>query len=399
ENMTNLSRAILSLYSNSQEFVDMLKKCCDVNLVQISSLVNEDDKVRTEKSLEQLKEAMVYGQWKFGVCEDILQGDKNNELTLKIIANTIWHYDEIGENIGRVLLGVDKKELKEIELVIKQFEECKEISTIRVEFWKQGGRSNDSNDKNEISVDSQTSDFTKCKELWNQRLMKWKQYSLRLREMFPALNFFCFNEIHSLIQQIETLLLPSCLDRSVQARKSIKPFLQKVNCQITDQDVDKILQDWGGLDMVVLTDHTYDTDNDEGFKKSGDAIAKFGLALHSLWTCSLHNRITKTYPTGLNAGKPSLILHPNNSLLFNVLGLFESQQCIPRAEHILICNENTTEEDVTYMHRDSVKPLYCLAYPENLTLSILDQVCQAVHDLLLNDVQLEKLKHCFYLFV
>ncbi|ETN98551.1 hypothetical protein RFI_38946 [Reticulomyxa filosa] len=236
-----------------------------------------------------------------------------------------------------------------------------------------------------------------------------------IKRNVPGTQFFLFNEIHSLIQQIETLLLPSCLDRSVQARKSIKPFLQKVNCQITDQDVDKILQDWGDLDMVVLIyHHTYDTDDDESFKKSGDSIAKFGLILHSLWTCSLHNRITKTYPTGLNAGKPSLILHPNNSLLFEVLGLFESQQCIPRAEHILICNENTTEEDVTClifraianskqmqtdMYRDSVKPFYCLAYPENLTSSILDQVCQVVHDLLLNDVQLEKLKHCFYLFV
>ncbi|ETN98550.1 hypothetical protein RFI_38945 [Reticulomyxa filosa] len=109
ENMTNLSRAILSLYSNSQEFVDMLKKCCDVNLVRIPSLVNEDDKVRTEKSLEQLKEAMVYGQWKFGVCEDILQGDKNNELILKITANTIWHYNEIGENIVVYYLGWTKK--------------------------------------------------------------------------------------------------------------------------------------------------------------------------------------------------------------------------------------------------------------------------------------------------
>ncbi|ETO03266.1 hypothetical protein RFI_34144, partial [Reticulomyxa filosa] len=84
-------------------------------------------------------EATTYGRWQFGSCKGILQGNKNRELVLEIIT-TIWHYDEIGKNIDRVLLGVGEKELKRIEVVIKQFEECKEISAFQVEFWKKGGR-------------------------------------------------------------------------------------------------------------------------------------------------------------------------------------------------------------------------------------------------------------------
>ncbi|ETN98887.1 hypothetical protein RFI_38600, partial [Reticulomyxa filosa] len=126
EDMTSLAKAILKLHSNGQEFVKMIKKCCDMDLNNISIMVNEADKIRTEKSLKQLKDAMYCGEWQFASCEDALQGKKEKELVLKI-ANTVWSYEEIGENIDRVLLGAGKEELKEIETVIQQFEKCKEI--------------------------------------------------------------------------------------------------------------------------------------------------------------------------------------------------------------------------------------------------------------------------------
>ncbi|ETO00340.1 hypothetical protein RFI_37107, partial [Reticulomyxa filosa] len=100
---------------------------------------------------------------------------------------------------------------------------------------------------------------------------------------------------------------------------------------------------------------------------------------------------------------------------------------IPRAEHILVCNETTTEEDIaclifraitndkrmpltttittatdpitiTETNHNSVKPLYCLVYPEKLTFATLDQICQDINELLLNDIRLEQLKNCFYTF-
>ncbi|ETO02662.1 hypothetical protein RFI_34756, partial [Reticulomyxa filosa] len=95
---------------------------------------------------------------------------------------------------------------------------------------------------------------------------------------------------------------------------------------------------------------------------------------------------------------------------------------IPRAEHVLVCNEKTTEEDVTCLifraitnyikttptittttttttQRNTFQPLYCLVFPEKLTPTILDNVCQDVYDLLMNDIQLEKLKNNLYMFV
>ncbi|ETO15338.1 hypothetical protein RFI_22026, partial [Reticulomyxa filosa] len=390
ENMSSLAKAILSLSSNGKGFVEMLKKCCDTDLTNISSLVKDDDKVKIEKNMRQFKEAIIYGQWKFGTCEDMLQGNKNNKLILEIV-NTTWHYDKIGKNIDRVLLGVGKKELKEIETVIKQFEECKEISAVRIEFWKQGGRVKNiainNKDKNKISVRSQMSKFKEYKDLWEKRLMKWKQHSLQLRELFPALNYFRFNEIHSLIRQIDTL--SSSNNRSLQERESIKSFLQKVNYEATNEDVNEILQNWINFDPNVLKIYNMcDISKKEGLKECRDDIAKFGQILRPLWTCSPHHHtIEKTYPIGLNAGKPNLIMQ-SKSLLFKVLGLFESQPCIPRAEHILVCNEKTMKEDVaclifraitndkkmqTDMHHDSVKPLYCLVYPEKLTPATLKQ--------------------------
>ncbi|ETO01754.1 hypothetical protein RFI_35689 [Reticulomyxa filosa] len=390
ENMTGLAKAILSLCLNGQDFVEMLKKFCDVNLADISSLINEDNKARTDENLKKLKAAMENGRWRLGTLE--------------------------------------KKELEDVETLIKQFEECKEISAFRVEFWKKGGRIDYNNDENEtlfLPVNSQLSDFAKCKDLWKQRLMKWKQQSLQLREKFPALNYFCFNEIHSLIHQINALLSPDCLNRSLQLFKSIKPFLQKINYQVTDQDVDKVLREW--KDLKALTNSKIwkscsvpDIDNNKSCEERKDPISSFGRILYSLWLASKHNCVMEKFlPIELHAGKPNLILRPNKSLLFEVLGLFESQRYIPRAEHILICNENTTEEDVVCLIfraitndiriamtltarvdlNNSVKPLYCLVYPEKLTSATLEQVCQNVYDILLSDIQLEKLKHCFYMFV
>ncbi|ETO07828.1 hypothetical protein RFI_29564, partial [Reticulomyxa filosa] len=330
DNMT----AILSLSPDRQNFMEMLKKFCDIGLIDlanISFLANGDD-----KNIRQFKAAMT-------------QGNKNSKLILEIL-NTTWHYDKI----DRILLGVRKSELNEIGHIIGQFEECKEISAVQIEFWKQGGRVfKIDDDENIICANLQmSSNFKNCKDLWKKRLINWKQCYLQLRENFPALNYFRL------------------------------PFLQKVNCKVTNRNVDEILHNWRKFDPNMLTSYdTCATNERDDLKKCRDDIAKI-------------------YPVGLHIGKPNLILSQDKLLLFKVLGLFESQPYIPRAEHILICNEKTMEKDVAclifrdisndiQMHHDSVKSLYCLVYPEELTL---------VHDLLLNDVQLEKLKNCFYLF-
>ncbi|ETO10862.1 hypothetical protein RFI_26515, partial [Reticulomyxa filosa] len=133
-------------------------------------------------------------------------------------------------------------------------------------------------------------------------------------------------------------------------------------------------------------------DDGNSFKKCRDSIAKFGHILNPIWDSSRHNFVNeKSIFIGLHAGKPNLVIEPNE-MLFKLLELFESQHFIPRAEHILVCNETTTEEDI------ALKPLYCLVYPEKLTFATLYQICQDINKLLLNDIRLEKLKNCFYTF-
>ncbi|ETO04702.1 hypothetical protein RFI_32694 [Reticulomyxa filosa] len=129
EDMASLAKAILKLHLKGQEFVKMISRCCDTNLNTVSTLVNEADKLRTEKSLKQLNDAMNSGEWQFASCKDVLKGKKEKQLILKI-NDASWSYEEIGENIDRVLLGVEKRELITIEFIIQQFEECKEIKLI-----------------------------------------------------------------------------------------------------------------------------------------------------------------------------------------------------------------------------------------------------------------------------
>ncbi|ETO11467.1 viral A-type inclusion protein, partial [Reticulomyxa filosa] len=344
EDMTSLAKAILKLHPKGQEFVKMIRKCCNKDLSTISTIVNEADKIRTEESLKQLKDAMAFGEWQFASCEDVLQGKKGKELMLKI-NDTTWYCEEIGENVDRVLLGVKKQELKEIESVIQQFEECKEVNSYRIEFWKKGGRIdiiNDNKRKEEqiyddkkpfcLSVALQKDEFENCKELWKQRLMEWKKQCLELRKKFPVLNYFCFNQVHFLIKKVNQLNMPNCPDRAIKASKYIKPFLQKINCDVTDRDVNNVLKDWTNFNSKDLDQYNFNNNNN--FRQCRDSIAKFGKILNPIWMSSQHNCVDeKPFSIGLHAGKPNLIIG-SKELLFELL------------EHILICNKTTTEEDI-----------------------------------------------------
>ncbi|ETN97576.1 hypothetical protein RFI_39953, partial [Reticulomyxa filosa] len=59
----------------------------------------------------------------------------------------------------------------------------------------------------------------------------------------------------------------------------------------------------------------------------------------------------------------------------------------------------TNSITITETNHNSARPLYCLVYPEKLTSTTLNQICQDIHELLLNDIRLEQLKNNFYTFV
>ncbi|ETO11063.1 hypothetical protein RFI_26313 [Reticulomyxa filosa] len=104
-----------------------------------------------------------------------------------------------------------------------------------------------------------------------------------------------------------------------------------------------------------------------------------------------------------------------------VLQLFKCIELTPRIEHILICKENTTEEEIECLLFRSIisakrlhgdmnwevapkqtnlqPPLYCLMWPEVLPLETLERVTELFHTLLLSDKALTELKETLYLLV
>ncbi|ETO32325.1 hypothetical protein RFI_04792, partial [Reticulomyxa filosa] len=144
------------------------------------------------------------------------------------------------------------------------------ISSYRIEFWKKGGR---------IDIEDDEKGGIQNGSL---KLMEWKKQCFKLREKFPALNYFCFNQVHFLIQTMDQLTVPNFRDHAIQASKYIKPFLQKINCHVTDYNVNNILKDWIGFNFKDLEQHDAN-DNDSNFRTCRDSIAKFGMILHPIW--------------------------------------------------------------------------------------------------------------------
>ncbi|ETN98599.1 hypothetical protein RFI_38893, partial [Reticulomyxa filosa] len=107
-------------------------------------------------------------------------------------------------------------------------------------------------------------------------------------------------------------------------------------------------------------------------------------------------------------GKPNLIIEREKGFA-KVLNLYKCLKMIPRAEHVLICKETTTEEDVECLllrtllctkednKQNTQTPLHCLVWPEKLTKRTSAKVAKLLQHMLLKQAELRQMNP--YLFV
>ncbi|ETN99854.1 hypothetical protein RFI_37614, partial [Reticulomyxa filosa] len=107
-------------------------------------------------------------------------------------------------------------------------------------------------------------------------------------------------------------------------------------------------------------------------------------------------------------GKPNLVIEYEKGFA-KVSNLYKLLGMIPRSEHVLICKETTTEEEVECLllrtllctkkdnKQNARTPLYCLVWPEKLTKRTSAKVVKLLQHMLLSQSELRQMHP--YLFV
>ncbi|ETO19785.1 hypothetical protein RFI_17444, partial [Reticulomyxa filosa] len=421
---SQVAKAILTIHKRDNDFTVKFKKCCDEDLSRVSFLVEEAGRLQAVQSFSLLEKANQIGQWNFAGCDQVLQASsividnseekkQTNEWLVLQIGSDKLNCDQIEQAIDRVLLGFSKeKELKEVESLIKQFGMCKDIETLRVMFWRKGGRQEIK--KLHLSATEPLEVFKDLQSEWKNRLEEWQKECAQLRIRYPILNYFTFNEVRCLSKKLNDIVNCGQEHRALLCSKFILPFLQRIDSNLSD-----------ALPFV----EKWKFEAAEGDK----ALDQFGIVFSDIWTNLKHsNDVARNVSLrGLEYGKPNLIIQNANKML-NILELFKSVGVTPHSEHILICKENTTEEEIEcllfraitsakvheetdYQDKQEQKlaatppppipskqialqpPLYCLMWPEMLPLETLERVLKLFHTLLLSENALNELKKTPYL--
>ncbi|ETO03184.1 hypothetical protein RFI_34224 [Reticulomyxa filosa] len=394
EDTSQVAKAILDIHRRDNNFTVKFKKCCDEDLSHISLLVEEAGRFQAIRSFTLLEKAIQIGQWHFARCEQVLQEKmQTNEWLVLQIGSDKLNYDQIEQAIDCVLLGFSKEqELKGIHTLIEQFGVCKDIEALQATFWKKGGRQE--TDKLHLSVAEPMEVFKDLYSEWKNRLEEWQKECVILRKEYPILNYFAFNEVRCLSKKLNDIV--SCdqkYHRQIFCSKFIVPFLQRIDSNLSD---------------ILSFVEKWKFEAAEGNR----ALIQFGVVFSDIWTNLKHssNAYRNISLCGLEYGKPNLIIQTFDKML-SVLELFKNVGVTPRIEHILICKENTTEEEIECLlfraitsadrfHQKQAilhPSLYCLMWPEKLPLETLERVTKLFHTLLLSQKALNELKRTPYL--
>ncbi|ETO11103.1 hypothetical protein RFI_26273, partial [Reticulomyxa filosa] len=155
ESSCELAKAILTLSEQSNNFGIKLAKCLGMDFKGLFQLVKEGDQLSVVKGLGQFEKAGQTGEWVFSDYETMFghqlnsipnfstkiksKVDKYEGLTLQF-GITSLNYDSIENALDRLKLGLDSEGKKKIEEIVLQYEICKEIYAIRIDYWERGGR-------------------------------------------------------------------------------------------------------------------------------------------------------------------------------------------------------------------------------------------------------------------
>ena len=160
------------------------------------------------------------------------------------------------------------------------------------------------------------------------------------------------------------------------------PHFQFVNPRLKLEELTQCLSKWDPMD-----------------ESSNEALTAFDRCFESIIPSTL--RDAKQFARNvspLEEGKPNLVVTARNQALFTALKMYLQRRLIPNAEHLLICKNTTSAEEVeaviwrclhaTNRHH-AIPPLYCLVYPEDLDPGVLDATIGIFNHRLLSPRALE----------
>ncbi|ETO01741.1 hypothetical protein RFI_35699 [Reticulomyxa filosa] len=395
--MSELAKAVIELYKEKK-----LKGCLNMDFDEFFRFIKEGDQLPVIKDYEQLLQANKMGKWVLDGYETLfgiqslttaanlfetrkLKIDKCEGLTLQFL-KTKRDCEELENTFDRLKLGLTSKQKKDIETIILQFETCKDIYALRMDYWEKGGR--DEIGKLILPAKNTAEDFENCKKEWTNKLNKWKKEGVELRYNYPCLAYFTMNEAQHLIAMMNQILIFENQYWDDLASKYILPYFQRLDYSL--QNTSETLSEW----KEILD------------KKS---VRSLGEVVSKIWKNSRNNKRAPNQITSLHQGKPNLIiLATNNKGFATILNLYKSIGMLPRAEHVLICKKTTTEEEIECLllrallctrqfEKDSAQAsLYCLVWPEKLAKKTQAKVVKLLQRMLLQHSELQRMKQ--YLF-
>ena len=267
-------------------------------------------------------------------------------------------------------------------------------------------------------VSLKLSDYDDFSKEWLQRVTEWNTHVEILRSSSPLMNYFTINSVRTLIEKINRIIKqakndPSGILSKSKSKKSSKsisgtdatidglnpqilqrhilPHFQFVNPRLTTEDLIRCLKKWKIID-----------------ESSNDALTAFDKCFKRIIPTKL--RDTKQFTRNvspLEEGKPNLVVTSRNTALFTTLKMYLQRKLIPDAEHILICQNTSSAEEIEAMifrcihataRHSKIPPLYCLIYPEDLDPGVLDATINIFNNRLLSPKALEQTTKIPYAF-
>ncbi|ETO07864.1 hypothetical protein RFI_29527 [Reticulomyxa filosa] len=311
--MSALAKAVFNLFEESNDqFQKKLEGFLKVDFDEFLRIGKEGDQLSVMRCYKQIQQVQQIGRW---VLSDY-----------------------------KTLLSSEQK--KEIEAIIMQFDICKDIYGIRMDYWEQGGR-NKIGDLILQTKDS-TECFGNCKQEWINELDKWKSFCVELRYNYPGLTYFTMNEAQHLIEMINQILKLDEQYRDAFISKYILPYFRRLDYGL--QDASKMLNEWKGM-------------------SDKEPLKSLGKIVSTIWKNSSNNKIISgrnAQITSLCQGKPNLIISMNKKNLLQF-----------------------------WIYNTQVS-LYCLVWPEKLAMKTQAKAIKLLQRMLLHQCKLQQVQ--WYLF-
>eukprot|EP01083_Nonionella_stella_P073155 197581_1 len=262
---------------------------------------------------------------------------------------------------------------------IRKIDICKEISEWRIKYILKGGRMLDEGGRI-IKASSPIQVFNDKQKEWQKRVLNWSEYVLSLRNDSHLFNYFTINQIRIIINKLnlykntsdDELLFQELMGQFRFARPELK--------DATLRDI--IRSKWNIVN-----------------ENSNEALVAFNTCFSHDAIMNIYNycdkpATNKTYE--LAHGVPNLLVTKERSqAIFDVLHLYSNTSI--SSHQVLLCNKSLSSEDIFIFifrclqnekrfkyNRVHQIPIYCLLFPEDLDIDVLDKTVHLFNQYLLS---------------